>query len=77
MQQLDGAYVRLKLDKNNKSYCQMFLLLEQMRVKFFIKENQIKQSTLEQVFNTFATEDGYATLNRRLTLAMQETVSSN
>ena len=77
VQQLDGAYVCLKLHKNSKSYCQMYHLLEQMRVKFYIKEYQIKQSTLEQVFNTFATEDGYANLNRRLTLAMQESVGTN
>ena len=38
IQQLDGAYVRVKLEKNTKSYGQMYHLLEQMRVKFFIKE---------------------------------------
>ena len=42
IQQLDGAYVRIKLEKNTKSYGQMYYLLEQMRVQFFIKEYQIK-----------------------------------
>jgi ATP-binding cassette subfamily A (ABC1) protein 3 len=69
VKQLDGAYVRIKLIKNDKSYGHMYSLLESMKKRFSIKEYQIKKSSLEQVFNSFATEEGYAILNRRLTLS--------
>ena len=67
--------MRLKLHKNNKTYGQMYCLLQDMKVRFSIKEYQVKQSTLEQVFNSFATEDGYAFLNRRLTQARGNSVA--
>ena len=44
----------------------MFGLLEEMKLKYPIKEYSCQQSTLEQVFNAFATEDNYATLNEKL-----------
>ena len=55
----------------------MYHILEQMKVKFSLKEYQIKQSTLEQVFNTFATEDGYAFLNRRLTHSRRTSIMTD
>ena len=42
VQQLDGAYVRVKLAKNDKSYGFMYSLLEDMKKRFSIKEYQIK-----------------------------------
>ena len=42
VQQFDGAYVRMKLFKNDKTYGYMYSLLEGMKSKFAIKEYQIK-----------------------------------
>ena len=42
VQQLDGAYVRLKLQKNQKSYGEMYCLLEELKTKYSIKEYQVK-----------------------------------
>ena len=66
IQQLDGHYVHCRLEKNDKTYGYMFGLLEEMKLKYPIKEYSCQQSTLEQVFNAFATEDNYATLNEKL-----------
>ena len=44
----------------------MYSLLEELKQKFSIKEYSCNLSTLEQVFNAFATEEAYATINRRL-----------
>lgn len=38
VQQLDGAYVRLKLNRNTKSFGFMYSLVEDMKTKFSIKE---------------------------------------
>ena len=38
VQQLDGAYIRVKLVKNEKSFGYMYSLLEDMKTKFSIKE---------------------------------------
>ena len=38
VQQLDGAYVRLKLQKNQKTYGEMYCLLEELKTKYSIKE---------------------------------------
>ena len=64
---MDGAYVHIKLMRNEKSFGYMYALLQDLKEKFPIKEYSCNQSTLEQVFNAFATEDAYATINRRLT----------
>ena len=42
VQQLDGAYVRLKLHKNKKTYGQMYCLLQDMKTRYSIKEYQVK-----------------------------------
>ena len=51
----------------------MYCILEGLKAKYSIKEYQVKQSTLEQVFNSFATEDGYAFINRRMTMTQSKT----
>lgn len=76
VKQLDGAYVRVKLAKNDKSYGFMYSLLEGMKKPFLIKEYQIKKSSLEQVFNYFATEEGYSMLNRKLTMSRRTTLNN-
>ena len=53
----------------------MFGLLESMRGKFCIKEYSCQLSTLEQVFNAFATQDSYAEFNRRLSMRRRSTIT--
>ena len=55
----------------------MYCLLQDMKTRFSIKEYQVKQSTLEQVFNSFATEDEYAVLNSRMTMARGKTMAGS
>ena len=63
---MDGVYVHIKLQKNDKSFGYMYTLLEDLKSKYPIKEYSCNQSTLEQVFNAFATQDAYANINKRL-----------
>ena len=63
---MDGVYVHLKLLKNTKTFGFMYSLLQDLKMKYPIKEYSCNQSTLEQVFNAFATEDAYAQINNRL-----------
>lgn len=52
---MDGVYVHIKLQKNDKTFGYMYSLLEDLKAKYPIKEYSCNQSTLEQVFNAFAT----------------------
>jgi hypothetical protein len=63
---MDGNYVHIKLAKNDKTFGFMYTLLQDLKNKHPIREYSCNQSTLEQVFNAFATESAYATINRRL-----------
>ena len=66
IEKLDGVYVHLKMEKAKLSFGAMYSLLETLRKRYFIKEYSCNHSTLEQVFNTFAVENRYAKINRRL-----------
>ena len=75
LHQLDGANAQIKLQKNDKTYGFMFGLMEQMKRKYHISEYSCQQSTLEQVFNAFASEDIFSNFNRRLSKRRTSTLT--
>ncbi len=63
----DGSYVHLRIGPHANSCGFVFGVLEDLKTRHPIREYNCKQSSLEMIFNAFATEDQYEGLNRRLT----------
>lgn len=50
-------YVHCRVDKSDKSIGFVFGKVEELKREFSIKEYSVSQTTLEQIFNTFAKEN--------------------
>ena len=63
----DGSYLQLRLDKNERiSYGKIYGYLEKMQQRHPIREYSCKQASLEQIFVSFAQQDGLKVFNRRM-----------
>ena len=63
----DGSYLQLRLDKNDRiSYGKIYGYLEKMQQMHPIREYSCKQASLEQIFVSFAQQDGLKVFNRRM-----------
>lgn len=73
----DGAYLVLRLmKKDSLSYGQLYATMQGLMDRFAIKEYSCKQATLEQIFNSFATEDKLKIFNRRVSQSRGSLIQS-
>lgn len=62
----DGANFIIEITKCKMSFGQIYAFMESIAHKHMIQEYSCKRSSLEEVFNAYATEQMYAELNKRL-----------
>ena len=62
----DGAYFILEITKCKMSFGQIYAFIESIAHKHMISDYSCKRSSLEEVFNAYATESMYFELNKRL-----------
>jgi hypothetical protein len=75
VKRLDGSNALIRLSRNERTYGYMFGLLESIKSRFFIREYSCQLSTLEQVFNAFATEDKYTMINLKYASRRQRSLN--
>ena len=51
LQSIDGTRMRLTLARNGISFGKIYTLIQSIQKKYMISEYQVKESSLEQVFN--------------------------
>jgi len=72
----DGAYFAIELTKCNMSFGQIYAFMESMKSRHFIKEYSCKLSSLEEIFNSHASESMFMELNKRIDRKRNSTLKS-
>lgn len=73
----DGAYLVLRLiKKDSLSYGQLYAKMQQLQDKYAIQAYSCKQATLEQIFNSFATQDKLKIFNARVSILRRSLIQS-
>ena len=72
----DGAYVQMEVTECQFTFGQIYAFVERMKTRFNILEYGCKLSSLEEVFNSHASEAMYMALNKRLEFRRKSTIRS-